>query len=70
MIPTKEDRKAGGDSSLKWMGMTPQAPWTKNWISHDFFVDGGVLELELGPAESAWGTHVEDLPPSLGGYRM
>lgn len=45
-------------------------PWTKNWISHDFFVDGGVLELELGPAESAWGTHVEDLPPSLGGYRM
>ncbi|KAJ5606607.1 secreted glycosidase [Penicillium lagena] len=43
-------------------------PWTKNWISHDFFLDGGVLELELGSSESAWGTHVEDLPPSLGHY--
>lgn len=42
--------------------------WPKNWISHDFFVEGGVLELELGPQESEWGTHVEDLPPSLNGY--
>ncbi|GFF30772.1 uncharacterized glycosidase Rv0584 [Aspergillus udagawae] len=45
-------------------------PWTKNWISHDFFIEGGVLELELGPSESAWGTRVEDLPPSLTGYGM
>lgn len=43
-------------------------PWTKNWISHDFFLDGGVLELELGSSESTWGTHVKDLPPSLGDY--
>ncbi|KAI5196755.1 putative mannosidase [Aureobasidium subglaciale] len=40
-------------------------PYTKNWIGHEFFVDGGVLELTLGPAESAWGTRYEDLPPSL-----
>jgi putative alpha-1,2-mannosidase len=43
-------------------------PWTTNWIGHDFFADGGVLELELGPAESPWGTRVEDLPPSLSEY--
>lgn len=31
-MPGKEERKAGGESSLRWIGMTPQAPWTKNWI--------------------------------------
>ncbi|KAL4963041.1 glycoside hydrolase family 92 protein [Aspergillus stella-maris] len=39
-------------------------PWTKNWIGHDFFMEGGVLELELGDTESKWGTKIEDLPPS------
>ncbi|RAL03913.1 glycoside hydrolase family 92 protein [Aspergillus ibericus CBS 121593] len=39
--------------------------WTKNWITHDFFTQGGVLELELGPVESSWGTGDEDLPPSM-----
>jgi putative alpha-1,2-mannosidase len=39
--------------------------YTKNWIGHEFFVDGGVLELTLGPVESAWGAGYEDLPPSL-----
>ncbi|KAL2858554.1 glycosyl hydrolase family 92-domain-containing protein [Aspergillus pseudoustus] len=43
-------------------------PWRKNWIGHDFFADGGVLELELGPKESGWGTRIEDLPPSLSEY--
>lgn len=44
--------------------------WTKNWIGHDFFEQGGVLELELGKKESKWGTREEDLPPSLstGGF--
>nr|OQO21230.1 hypothetical protein B0A51_09314 [Rachicladosporium sp. CCFEE 5018] len=40
------------------------AEYTKNWIGHDFFRDGGVLELTLGKNESAWGTREEDLPPS------
>lgn len=40
-------------------------PYTKNWIDHAFFLDGGVLELVLGPEESSWGTAEEDLPPSL-----
>ncbi|KAF7629438.1 hypothetical protein AFLA_013154 [Aspergillus flavus NRRL3357] len=43
-------------------------PWTKNWIGHDFFNQGGVLELELGLTESAWGTQNEDLPPSMSHY--
>ena len=40
-------------------------PYTKNWISHSFFLNGGVLELTLGKNESSWGTRDEDLPPSL-----
>lgn len=39
-------------------------PWTKNWLGHSFFRDGGVLELTLGRNESDWGTREEDLPPS------
>lgn len=40
-------------------------PYTKSWIDHAFFLDGGVLELVLGDRESSWGTADEDLPPSL-----
>ncbi|OAA68254.1 glycosyl hydrolase [Niveomyces insectorum RCEF 264] len=40
-------------------------PYTKNWITHDIFLEGGVLEFEVGPHESTtWGTRDEDLPPS------
>jgi putative alpha-1,2-mannosidase len=39
--------------------------WTRNWIDHDFFLRGGVLELTLGPKEGLWGTGANDLPPSL-----
>ncbi|KAL2003745.1 hypothetical protein VTN02DRAFT_2510 [Thermoascus thermophilus] len=42
--------------------------WTKNWLSHDFFTNGGVLELVLGEKESDWGTKMEDLPPSMSPY--
>lgn len=38
--------------------------YTKNWITHDFWLEGGVLELTLGRNENAWGTADEDLPPS------
>jgi putative alpha-1,2-mannosidase len=44
--------------------------WTKNWLTHDFFTQGGVLELELGSTESKWGTQAEDLPPSLSNYHQ
>ncbi|KAJ5929938.1 Alpha-1-2-mannosidase [Penicillium verhagenii] len=50
--------------SVTWNGK----PWTKNWVTHDFFTDGGLLELVLGPTESAWGTNTDDLPPSLSEY--
>lgn len=40
------------------------APYHKNWISHSFYSQGGVLELTLGRNESAWGTGQHDLPPS------
>lgn len=43
-------------------------PYTRNWISHDFFTQGRELVLTLGRNESAWGTRVQDLPPSLGVY--
>lgn len=41
------------------------ADYTKNWVDHSFFSGGGTLELNLGTEESSWGTHDEDLPPSL-----
>lgn len=40
-------------------------PYTKSWITHDFFANGGVLELTLGKNESSWGTTSSSLPPSL-----
>ncbi|KAF2635849.1 alpha-1,2-mannosidase family protein-like protein [Massarina eburnea CBS 473.64] len=39
--------------------------WTKSWIGHEFFTEGGVLELTLGAVESGWGTKEEDRPPSM-----
>ncbi|CAN8097681.1 unnamed protein product [Discula destructiva] len=42
-------------------------PYTRSWITHEFFTKGGVLEFAVGRSESrAWGTAVEDLPPSWG----
>ncbi|KAI9743634.1 MAG: hypothetical protein M1818_002950 [Claussenomyces sp. TS43310] len=38
--------------------------YTKNWIGHSFYLEGGVLELTLGNNESSWGTADADLPPS------
>ncbi|KAF2021089.1 glycoside hydrolase family 92 protein [Aaosphaeria arxii CBS 175.79] len=43
-------------------------PYTRNWLQHKFFLDGGTLELTLGSNESTWGTRPEDLPPSLGPF--
>ena len=40
-------------------------PYTKNWIGHEFFLNGGTLELTLGSTESKWGTNAKDLPPSM-----
>ncbi|KAJ7025801.1 alpha-1,2-mannosidase, putative subfamily [Mycena alexandri] len=45
--------------------------YSKNWISHKLFSEGGTLELIMGASnDSVWGTREEDLPPSLstGGF--
>jgi len=42
-------------------------PYNRNWIGHEFFLGGMVMEIEVGGVESGWGTGVEDLPPSLEG---
>ncbi|KAJ4372708.1 hypothetical protein N0V86_008072 [Didymella sp. IMI 355093] len=39
--------------------------YTRNWIGHEFFAQGGTLELTLGEEESGWGTREEDRPPSM-----
>ncbi|KAN0081823.1 Glycosyl hydrolase family 92 domain containing protein [Elaphomyces granulatus] len=39
--------------------------YTKNWVSHDFFVQGQELILVLGQNESQWGANKGDLPPSV-----
>lgn len=39
--------------------------YTKSWIGHELFLEGGALELTLGTEESVWGSREEDLPPSL-----
>ncbi|CAJ2502726.1 Uu.00g101200.m01.CDS01 [Anthostomella pinea] len=39
--------------------------YTKNYLTHSFFLEGGTLELVLGPVESSWGTRGEDVPPSV-----
>ncbi|KAK3303262.1 alpha-1,2-mannosidase-like protein [Chaetomium strumarium] len=39
--------------------------YTRNWITHEFFVKGGVLELVVGEEEGVtWGRADADLPPS------
>ena len=40
--------------------------YMKNYITHSFFLEGGVLELTLGPQESMiWGVGEENLPYSI-----
>jgi predicted alpha-1,2-mannosidase len=39
--------------------------YTQNYLTHSFFLEGGTLELTLGPVEStSWGTGEGDVPPS------
>ncbi|KAF2766691.1 alpha-1,2-mannosidase [Teratosphaeria nubilosa] len=58
-------RKGGGGIYVQSATLDGE-PYAKSWIGHDFFLQGGVLELELGSEESGWGTKQEDVPPSAG----
>ncbi|KXJ89166.1 family 92 glycoside hydrolase [Microdochium bolleyi] len=54
----------GGNIYIQSAKLNGEA-FTKSWITHSFFLDGGVIELTLGANESTtWGTAKEDLPPS------
>lgn len=57
----------GTSESNKWIQSVKLngEPWTKSWIGHEFFTEGGILELTLGSSESDWGTKQEDRPPSM-----
>ncbi|RDW93999.1 uncharacterized protein DSM5745_01321 [Aspergillus mulundensis] len=39
--------------------------YSRSWIGHEFFTEGGVLELVLGEEESDWGRALENRPPSV-----
>jgi predicted alpha-1,2-mannosidase len=38
--------------------------YSKSWITHDFFMTGGLLEFVVGEKEGSWGRGEADLPPS------
>jgi len=38
--------------------------YSNNWISHDFFLRGGVLEFVVSETEGTWGTRADEVPPS------
>lgn len=43
-------------------------PLTRAWINHQEIMDGGLLQLEMGPKPNkAWGADPKDAPPSLSG---
>ncbi len=39
-------------------------PYTRSYITHDDITTGGVLEIEMTSAPTAWGTQPDDLPPA------
>lgn len=73
-----KNRHSGKTATIKSVGFDPSyvnvyiqsaklngKPYTKSWITHDFFVDGGVLELKLGSKENlSWGAGKNNIPPS------
>ena len=59
----------GGGNVYSQSALLDGKPWTKSWLTHEFYLNGSTLELTLGPNESKWGTAMEDLPPSLSTLR-
>ncbi|KAL4774256.1 glycosyl hydrolase family 92-domain-containing protein [Aspergillus nidulans var. acristatus] len=57
----------------RYSGIYIQKAWLngeaygKSWIGHEFFTEGGTLELVLGEEESEWGRASENRPPSWEG---
>ncbi|RVX40981.1 putative alpha-1,2-mannosidase [Nonomuraea polychroma] len=40
-------------------------PYTKTYLPHDLLARGGVLEFDMGPKPSRWGTGADAAPPSI-----
>jgi predicted alpha-1,2-mannosidase len=40
-------------------------PWSKTYVPHSMLADGAVLDFEMGPNPSSWGTGADDVPPSI-----
>jgi predicted alpha-1,2-mannosidase len=45
--------------------MVNGAPWEKAWLPHEVVARGAVLDFQMGPSPSTWGSGAEALPPSL-----
>ena len=70
--------RSGRDAVIRkigWRARDPEAIYiqraflngrrlTSSWITHQFFMEGGLLELVVGKEEGGWGTEEADLPPS------
>jgi MYXO-CTERM domain-containing protein len=41
------------------------AVYTKNYLRHSDIVNGGSLELEMGPSPATWGSGADDVPTSI-----
>ena len=40
--------------------------YTKNYISHDDIMNGGIIEFEMGNSPNmTWGVDLKDCPPAL-----
>ena len=59
------DKNSTGSTGFIQSATLNGKPFTRNWITHDFFTEGQELVLVLGSDESTWGTGADDLPPSL-----
>jgi len=40
-------------------------PYSKTYVPHSLLANGAVLDFEMGPEPSSWGTGADDLPPSI-----
>ncbi|KAI9728540.1 MAG: hypothetical protein M1834_007678 [Cirrosporium novae-zelandiae] len=56
---------AGYDRIFVKEARLDRVSYKRNWIGHEFFLKGGVLELVLAEREGEWGTGEGDLPPSV-----
>ncbi|KAI2890097.1 CAZyme family GH92 [Aspergillus niger] len=72
VVRVKNDAGVGVGGTVVRKAWLDGEVYARSWIGHEFFVKGGVLEVELGDEEeeSEWGMGVGEGPPSWGGGWM